>query len=220
MTPAFAPELARRVETAGIVAVMVIEKTEDAVPLARALFAGGIHAMELTLRTPAAMDSLRAILDQVPEMLPGVGTVLTPEQVREVKKAGAMFAVSPGFNPRILAAAREVDLPFAPGITTASDIEGALEFGCKLLKFFPAEPSGGLPYLRSLATPYAHLGLRYIPLGGLNEKNLASYAADPLIAAVGGSWLAPKDRIAARDWDSITALARTATDIIRSARAK
>jgi len=218
MTPAFDSQLAGKVQTSGIVAVLIIDQVEDAVPLARALLDGGISSMELTLRTPAAMDALKAVLREVPEMLAGVGTVLTPAQVTEVKEAGAAFAVSPGTNPRVLAAAREAGLSFAPGIATPTDIETALEFGCRLLKFFPAESSGGLRFLQSAAAPYAHFDLRYIPLGGINAQNLASYAGDPLVAAVGGSWLAPKEKIAARDWQGITAVAAEAVEIIRKAR--
>jgi 2-dehydro-3-deoxyphosphogluconate aldolase/(4S)-4-hydroxy-2-oxoglutarate aldolase len=141
--------LASRIESTGIVAVLVIDREEDGPPLAKALLAGGVDVMELTLRTPAALGALRRIRAEVPEMLAGAGTVLTPVQVEEVKKAGAEFAVSPGVNPRVLQAAKDAALPFAPGIATPSDIEHALEFDCRLLKFFPAEPSGGLAYIKS-----------------------------------------------------------------------
>ncbi len=220
MTPAFNSELSQRIEQSGIVAVLIIDRVEDAVPLARALLEGGISAMELTLRTPVAVDALKAIRRDVPEMLAGVGTILTVDQVREVSDAGAAFGVAPGFNPRVAAAAREAELSFAPGILTPTDIEAALEHGCRLLKFFPAEPSGGLAYLKAMAAPYAHLGLRFIPLGGLNAKNMASYLADPQIAALGGSWLAPREAIQAGDWAKITGLASEAAVIIQSVRQK
>lgn len=220
MSPAFDPNLATRVETCGIVAVLVIDRAEDAVPLAKALLAGGVDVMELTLRTPAALDALKAIRADVPEMLAGVGTILTTDQVKQVVEAGAAFGVAPGVNPRILAAAREAGLPFAPGIVTPSDIEASLEHGCKILKFFPAEPSGGLAYLKAMAAPYAHLGLKFVPLGGLNAKNMASYLADPQVAALGGSWLAPRDLIKAGEWDKITALAAEAVQIIKTTRNK
>lgn len=210
--------LAARIQSTGIVAVLVIDNEEDGPPLAKALLAGGVDVMELTLRTPAALGALRRIRAEVPEMLAGAGTVLTPAQIEEVKNAGAEFAVSPGVNPRVLQAARDAGLPFAPGIATPSDVEQVLEFGCRLLKFFPAEAAGGLAYLKAMAAPYLHLGIRFIPLGGLNEKNMPAYLADPLIAAIGGSWLAPRGAIREKRWESITALARHATTIIQSIR--
>jgi 2-dehydro-3-deoxyphosphogluconate aldolase / (4S)-4-hydroxy-2-oxoglutarate aldolase len=220
MSKAFPESLQKSIEEVGIVAVLIIDDAKQAVPLARALLQGGVRSIELTLRTPAAMDALRAIRQEVPEMMAGVGTVLRPEQIESIVEAGAAFAVSPGLNPRVLAAARDAGLPFAPGIATPSDIECAVEHGCSLLKFFPAEPSGGLNFLRAIAAPYAHLGLRYIPLGGVNEDNLASYSSDPLIAAIGGSWLAPKALVQSSDWPGITALAGRAVETIAAARAK
>jgi 2-dehydro-3-deoxyphosphogluconate aldolase/(4S)-4-hydroxy-2-oxoglutarate aldolase len=160
--------------------------------------------MELTLRTPAALDALRAIRRDVPKMTAGIGTILTVDQLQATREAGAAFGVSPGCNPRLLAAAREAGFSFAPGIATPTDIEIAIEHGCRLLKFFPAEQLGGLPYLRAMAAPYAHLGLRYIPLGGLTASNAGSYLNDPLIAAIGGSWIAPREAIKANDWAAIT----------------
>lgn len=218
MTPAFDPTLAATVEKAGIVAVLVIDDANDAVPLARALLAGGVNVMELTLRTPAALDALREIKANVPEMLAGVGTILTTTQVDAVVAAGAAFGVAPGCNPRILDAARAAGLSFAPGVSTATDIEIAVENGCKVLKLFPSEPLGGLAYLKAVAAPYAHLGLKYIPLGGVNAKNMATYLSEPLIAALGGSWLAPRDLVKAANWDAITALAAEAVTTIKSIR--
>lgn len=212
--------LATRIQSTGIVAVLVIDREEDGPPLAKALLAGGVDVMELTLRTPAALAALRRIRAEVPEMLTGAGTVLTPVQVEEVKKAGAEFAVSPGVNPRVLQAAKDAALPFAPGIATPSDIEHALEFDCRLLKFFPAEPSGGLAYLKAMSAPYQHLGVRFLPLGGVNEKNMSTYLADPLIAAIGGSWLAPREAIMEKRWSHITGLAHQATTLIGSLRPK
>jgi len=190
--------ISKRIESTGIVAVLVIDREEDGPDLAKALLAGGVDIMELTLRTPAAIGALRRIRAEVPDMLAGAGTVLTPAQVEEVKNAGAEFAVSPGLNPRVMQAAKEAGLPFAPGISTPSDIEQALEFDCRLLKFFPAEASGGLARLKAMSAPYQHLGVRFVPLGGVNEKNMSTYLADPLIAALGGSWLAPREAIKLR----------------------
>ena len=219
MTHTLFPEpLLARLHRTGIVAVLVIDDPADAIPLARALLAGGVDCMELTLRTPAAMDALRRVRAEVPEMLAGVGTILTPQQVNDVATAGAHFGVAPGCNPRILAEATRIGLPFAPGICTPSDIELALEAGCRLLKFFPAEPTGGLAYLRSMAAPYAHLGIRFVPLGGIDPTNAERYLNEPLVHALGGSWLAPRDLIKNHDWPAITANARQATDLVTRVR--
>jgi 2-dehydro-3-deoxyphosphogluconate aldolase/(4S)-4-hydroxy-2-oxoglutarate aldolase len=212
--------ISKRIESTGIVAVLVIDREEDGPELAKALLEGGVDIMELTLRTPAAIGALRRIRAEVPDMLAGAGTVLTPAQVEEVKNAGAEFAVSPGVNPRVMQAAKEAGLPFAPGISTPSDIEQALEFDCRLLKFFPAEASGGLARLKAMSAPYQHLGVRFVPLGGVNEKNMSTYLADPLIAALGGSWLAPREAIMEKRWSDITGLARQATTLIGSIRPK
>ncbi len=204
-------EIKQKIEDAKIIAVLTIDSVENAAPLARTLLEGGIRAMELTLRTPQAMDCLVRIVNEVPEMLAGVGTVIRPDQVREAKANGAAFAVSPGTNRTILQAAKDEGLFFGPGIATPSDIETALEFDCRLLKFFPAETSGGLPHLKSMAAPYSYLDLQFIPLGGINESNLKSYLAEPLIAAVGGSWLAKQEEIRNAEWDTILKRATTAS---------
>ncbi len=218
---AFDPALAARIREMGVVAVLVVERAEDGPPLARALLEGGVGAMELTLRTPAALDALRRIRTEVPEMLAGVGTILTPEQVEAAREAGAAFGVSPGTNPRVLEAAVRVGLSFAPGVATPSDIERALEYGCTLLKLFPAEPLGGIAYLRAMTAPYAHLGVKFIPLGGLTQGNVTQWLAEPLVLAVGGSWLAPKEAIRARDWEAIRALAEAArTAVVQTRQAQ
>lgn len=200
-------------QKSAIVAVLVIDRVEDATPVAEALLAGGVDAMELTLRTPAAIGALKEIKARVPGMLAGIGTILTVQQVEEVVDSGASFGVAPGMNPRIVEAALAKGLPFAPGICTPSDIERALEFNRRFLKFFPAEPSGGLKYLDAIAAPYAHLKLKYVPLGGLNEQNCAAWLASPHVGGIGGSWLAPKNLIADRNWAAITDNARRAIAI-------
>ena len=220
MKEIFSEKLTGRIEACGVIAVLVIDRAEDAVPLAKALLAGGIDVMELTLRTPAAIEALKEIKRNVPEMIAGIGTILTPEQITEAKAAGAEFGVAPGMNSRVVAKAKEAGLPFAPGICTPSDIEAALEHGCRLLKFFPAETSGGLKHLKNMSAPYMHLGLKFIPLGGLDQNNLASYLADPSVAAVGGSWIAKRETIKANDWAAITAAAAEATETVYSARLK
>jgi len=207
-----------RMQRTGVLAVLVVDRVEDAVPLARALLAGGVDIMELTLRTPVAVEALRRIAGEVPEMLAGMGTVLTPEQVQEVKAAGAAFGVAPGTNPRVIRAAVEAGLPFAPGVATPTDIEHAVECGCRLLKFFPAETSGGLKHLKYMAAPFMHLGLRFIPLGGLDLTNLEKYLREPLIQAVGGSWLAPRELIQQQAWQRITDNALQATQVAQCVR--
>lgn len=218
MSQPFPSDLAQRIRTTGVIAVLMIDDAEDAVPVARALLEGGVDCMELTLRTPAAMEALRRIRAEVPAMTAGVGTILTPSQAQEVKAAGASFGVSPGINPRVVSAAASIELPFAPGVCTPSDIEVALEHGCTLLKFFPCEPSGGLNYLKSIAAPYAHLGVKFVPLGGIDASNAARYIREPLVHAIGGSWLAPRDVIARKDWATITSNACEAVRIIAEAR--
>lgn len=218
MNVAFDPALHARLHRTGVVAVLVLDDADSAVPLARALLAGGVDCMELTLRTPAALDALDRICRDVPEMLAGVGTVLTPQQVRDVKSAGGAFGVAPGMNAAVVREAAQVGLPFAPGVCTPSEIEVALELGCRVLKLFPAEPSGGLAYLRSIAAPYAHLGVQYIPLGGLNAANAESYLREPDVLALGGSWVAPRDLIRRQDWSAVTANAAEAAAIVRRVR--
>lgn len=218
MLPLFDPELGRRISDCGIVAVLILDRVEDAVRVARSLADGGVNAIELTFRTPAALEGLKEVRAAVPDMIAGAGTILTPDQVRLAKEAGAHFGVAPGMNPRVLAAAREAGLSFAPGIATPSDIEAALEHECHLFKFFPAEPSGGLSYLNAIAAPYLQLDIKFMPLGGLNPANMASYLQDPKIAALGGSWLAPRDLIQAGSWQEITDLATSAAATIRSVR--
>ena len=200
-----------------VVAVLVIDDEEHAVPLAEALLEGGVQVMELTLRTDAAMGALRKIRASVPEMIAGIGTILTPDQAKEVRDADAAFGVSPGLNETVLDTARDIGLPFAPGIVTPSDIERSLRYDCKVLKFFPAEPSGGLSYLDAIAAPYHHLGLRYMPLGGVNLDNMGTYLANPFVAAIGGSWIAKRPLIAAQDWAAVTANAREAVAKVQGA---
>lgn len=204
----------------GIIAVVVIDEPENALPLAEALFNNGIKAIENTLRTPAALETIKIIKQSIPEMLVGAGTVLTVEQVTEVYQAGGDFAVAPGLNLKVVKKANEIGLPFAPGIVTPSDIEAAIELGCKILKFFPAEASGGLSYLNSMASPYQHLGLKYIPLGGLDFGNMKKYLESSLVSALGGSWIAPRKAIQERIWSLIAENAKRASEIVMEVRNK
>lgn len=203
--------IAVRLQQERLVAVLVVDTVEDAVPLAQTLWEGGVRALELTLRTPVAFEALEAIRSEVPEMMTGLGTVLTVEQVKQARASGAVFAVAAGMNRRVVEAAGEAELPFAPGIMTPSEIEAALELDCQILKYFPAEPSGGLKTLSSMAAPYLHRGVSFIPLGGINPGNAAAYFASDLVAAVGGSWIAPRNLIQHRKWDDIRNLASAAT---------
>ncbi|WP_133793263.1 bifunctional 4-hydroxy-2-oxoglutarate aldolase/2-dehydro-3-deoxy-phosphogluconate aldolase [Prosthecobacter fusiformis] len=199
----------------GVIAVLMLDHAESAVPVAKALMEGGVDCIELTLRTPVAMQALRCIREEVPGMMVGMGTILNPQQVREVKEAGAAFGVAPGMNPRVVAAAQRIGLPFAPGVCTPTDIELAVEQGCRLLKFFPSEPCGGLAYLRAIAAPFAHLGVKYIPLGGVAAGNAEAYLMEPSVHALGGSWLAPREVIQKEDWQTIT---RNALEVMKMVR--
>ena len=201
-----------------MVGVLVLEEIEHAVPVAEALLGGGVDVIELTLRTPVALDCLRAIRTSVPGMLAGVGTVLTTQQVDEVADAGAAFGVSPGLNRDVVEHARRARLPFAPGIMTPSDIEAAIDLDCRIVKYFPAESSGGVVQLASMKAPYAHLGIRYIPLGGVRLDNMGDYLADEDVLAVGGSWLAKADLVGAEDWDRIARNAAGARRVAVEAR--
>ena len=202
-------------ESRKLVAVCTISDVKDAVPTAEALLKGGISAIELTLRTPAGLDCIKAIRKALPEIYIGAGTVLTPEQAEQAKQAGACFGVAPGTNVRVLAKANQIGLPFGPGIFTPSDIEVALENGCRMLKYFPAATCG-IKHLKAMAAPYKHLGIKFLPLGGVNINNLAEMLSDPLIAAVGGSWLAKPEQIQQGLFDVIEAQAREASEVLKS----
>lgn len=201
------------IEKRKVIAVLTIANAEDAVPTAEALLKGGISAIELTLRTAAGMECIKRIRKALPEVLIGAGTVLTPRQVWEAKDAGAHFGVAPGTNARVIAAAQDAGLFFGPGIFTPSDIETCLEYNCTLLKYFPAA-SCGMAHLKAMSAPYNHLGLKYIPLGGVTVTNLKEMLSDKLIAAVGGSWLAKPEHIAERKFAEIEANAAAAAKII------
>jgi 2-dehydro-3-deoxyphosphogluconate aldolase/(4S)-4-hydroxy-2-oxoglutarate aldolase len=169
-----------------------------------------LDIMEITFRTAAAEESIRRISRRFPEILLGAGTLLEKDQVLRAKAAGAVFGLAPGLNPEIVAAAREADLLFSPGVMTPSEVEQALALGCKLLKFFPAEAAGGVNMLKSLAGPYAHTGVKFTPTGGITSANLASYLQLPVVAAIGGSWMVEKKLVNAGDWAGITRLTREA----------
>lgn len=196
-----------------VMPVVVVESVDHAVPVARALVAGGLPAIELTLRTPVALDAIAAIAAEVPEILVGAGTVTTPAQAREAAAAGAQFLVSPGTTLSLLRAMQDTGLPFLPGTATVSEVLAALEAGCTELKFFPAAASGGTAFLKSVAAPVP--AARFCPTGGITLASAPSYLALPNVGCVGGSWLTPADALAAGDWDRVEALAREAAALVR-----
>ncbi|MCG8578934.1 MAG: bifunctional 4-hydroxy-2-oxoglutarate aldolase/2-dehydro-3-deoxy-phosphogluconate aldolase [Bacteroidales bacterium] len=215
---AMSPEIIKTIDNAGVMAVLVIDDVRHAVPVAKALLAGGVTAIELTLRTPAAYEAAKLIKKEVPEMTLGFGTVISTEQVKAVVDLGADFAVAPGCNPKVIAEAVKQGLNFGPGIMTPTDIEMAINEGCRILKLFPAETSGGLAHLESMVAPYQYLDLKFIPLGGCNISNARTYLESPLITAIGGSWIAKRDMIQAENWELITRNAREISTLIANIR--
>ena len=192
-----------------VIPVIVIDDADDAVPLAKALVAGGLPAIEITLRTDAAMTAIERIANEVPDAVVGAGTVLNGQHYEQVVSAGARFAVSPGFTREIAAAALGSAVPLLPGSTTASEIMRAIELGYTLLKFFPAEQAGGADFLKSLASPFG--GVQFCPTGGVSAANAKDYLSLPNVLCVGGSWVAPKPAVEAGDWRKIEALAKEAS---------
>jgi len=193
-----------------IIPVIVIDDPADAVPLSQALADGGLPCAEVTFRTPRAADALRRIAGECPGLLAGAGTVLTPEQAARARAAGARFIVAPGFSPAVVDYCLEQDIPVFPGVCTPTEVEAALAKGLDVLKFFPAEPMGGVAFLKAICAPY--VGVRFIPTGGVTAANVASYLALPQVVACGGSWMAPSDWIAAKQFDRIRTAARAAAD--------
>lgn len=196
-----------------VMPVIVVNDAAVAVDLARALVAGGIRTLEITLRTKAALAAMRRIRDEVPDAIVGAGTVRTRAHLEAALDAGAQFGISPGLTPELAAAARAANVPFIPGIATPSEAMHAQDEGFHILKLFPAEAVGGVKLLKSLAGPLPEL--RFCPTGGIDINNAPNYLALPNVLAVGGSWLTPDDAIAAQDWDRITALAREACALVR-----
>ncbi|MET9828807.1 bifunctional 4-hydroxy-2-oxoglutarate aldolase/2-dehydro-3-deoxy-phosphogluconate aldolase [Streptomyces sp. NPDC006385] len=200
--------MASVLDLAPVVPVVVIDSPSTAVPLARALVAGGLPAIEVTLRTPAALEAIRAIADTVPDAVVEAGTVITPEQVADAVAAGARFLVSPGWTDVLLDAMRGSGVPCLPGVSTTSEVVALLERGVREMKFFPAEAAGGTAYLRSLYGPLPQA--RFCPTGGIGPATAPGYLALPNVGCVGGSWMLPADAVTARDWDRVEALAREA----------
>ena len=195
-----------RLHRAVIVPVVVLEDAKDAVQTANALISGGVDVMEITFRTAAAPDAIRAVAENCPDMLVGAGTVINLEQCRQAVECGAKFIVSPGFDPEVVAWCVDNGVTVCPGCATPTEIMAAMKFGLKVVKFFPANIYGGLNALKALSAPFP--GVQFIPTGGVNAKNIAEFVQAPFVFAVGGSWVCPKAEISAGNFDRITALCR------------
>ncbi len=193
-----------------VMPVMVIQNLEDAVPLAQALVAGGIKVLEITLRTPIALDAIRLISREVKDAIVGAGTITTPEQLRAAEDAGAVFAISPGLTPNLLAAANDGNIALIPGIATLSELMLGMEYGLDHFKFFPAEAAGGIPMLKSIAGPIPQV--TFCPTGGISPENYNSYLQLSNVACVGGSWLVPADVVKSKNWARVTELAKQTID--------
>lgn len=202
----------------GVIPVIAIDSPEDALPLADALLEGGLPVVEITFRTSAAAEAISRIAWQRPELLVGAGTVLSVENLETALACGAKFAVAPGMNPLIVGRARERKLPFVPGVATPSEIEQALSLGCTVLKFFPSEALGGVAMLKALSAPYGHTDVRFVPTGGVSMGNLEAYLALKTVAAVGGTWIAKQEDIAAGRWATIRDRCREAVAAVQRLR--
>lgn len=209
-------EVLEKLGKIGIVPVVVLDDAKDAESLGRALMEGGLPCAEVTFRTAAAEESIRILSEKFPEMIVGAGTVLTIEQVDRAVKAGAKFIVSPGTNPKVVDYCVKNNIPITPGTCTPSNVETALEFGLDVVKFFPAEPSGGLNFIKAIAAPY--VGVKFMPTGGINAKNVRDYLAYDRIIACGGSWMVTKDLIKAGDFEQIKKLTAEAAAIVKEVR--
>ena len=211
------PDLLTRIRELRILPVIVLDDAADAVPLARALIEGGLPCAEITFRTAAARESIRRVTAEFPELLVGAGTVLTPAQVDEAVDAGASFVLAPGFNPAMVERCQERGVPVFPGVCTPTEIEMALNGGLRVVKFFPAELSGGLPFLKAVSAAYAEIN--FIPTGGVELKNLPAYLAFDRVVACGGSWMVGRDRVRAGEWARIRDEVATAVRVARGAPA-
>lgn len=211
-------DLAERFHEVGVVPVVVLEDAKDAVPLAQALVEGGLPCAEVTFRTAAAEESIRLMAEKFPEMLVGAGTVLTTEQVDAAVKAGAKFIVSPGFDPEIVDYCLEKDIPVLPGCISPSEVAQAVKRGLKTVKFFPAEQAGGVAMLKAMAAPYT--GIKFMPTGGINAKNLEDYLSFDKIVCCGGSWMVKGDMIRNGEFDKIQVMVKEAKELADEIRFK
>jgi 2-dehydro-3-deoxyphosphogluconate aldolase/(4S)-4-hydroxy-2-oxoglutarate aldolase len=208
-------KLAALFRQAHVIPVLTIERLEDAVPLAKALVAGGVHTLEVTMRTPVAIEAAKAMMAQVPDAIVGIGTILNAGDLARAEEIGVKFGISPGATPELLKAAAASALPFAPGIATASELMQALAHGFDLVKFFPAEQAGGIKGLRALAGPFPNA--QVCPTGGVGEANAATWLAEPNVVAVGGSWLCPAAEIRNGNWAGITAICERTMKSLKAA---
>lgn len=209
-------EVLKKIQEIGIVPVVVLNDAKDAAPLAKALCEGGLPCAEVTFRTDAAEESIRIMSEQFPEMLVGAGTVLTTEQVDRAVAAGAKFIVSPGLNPRVVKYCVDKGITVTPGTCNPSDVEQAIELGLEVVKFFPAEPAGGLNMIKAMAAPY--VGMKFMPTGGINPKNVRDYLAYDRILACGGSWMVKGSLVDAGEFDKIKELTQEAVEIVKESR--
>lgn len=209
-------QVLEQIQKIGIVPVVVIEDAKDALPLGQALMEGGLPCAEVTFRTAAAEESIKIMAENFPDMLVGAGTVLTTEQVDRAVAAGAKFIVSPGTNPKVVEHCIEIGIPVAPGTCTPSEVEQAIGFGLDVVKFFPAEPAGGLKFIKAIAAPYT--GMKFMPTGGINEENVKEYLAYDRILACGGSWMVKGSLIKAGEFDKIKDLTAQAAQIVKEIR--
>lgn len=207
-----------KIEETGIIPVVVLDRVKDAAPLAKALCDGGLPCAEVTFRTEAAEEAIRVMAEKYPQMLVGAGTVLTTDQVNKAVEAGAKFIVSPGLNPTVVDYCVKRGITIIPGCSTPSDVEVAMEYGIKVVKFFPAEPAGGLNYIKAISAPYSNV--RFMPTGGINPKNVSSYLECPAILACGGSWMVKKNLVQEGKFDEIEKLVREVVELVSEARTK
>lgn len=210
-------EVLTKIQEIGIVPVIVLENANDAAPLAKALCDGGLACAEVTFRTNAAEESIRSMVSHCPDMLIGAGTVLTTEQVDRAVAAGAKFIVSPGLNPKIVNYCKENRILIIPGVCTPSELEQALEYELDVVKFFPAEPAGGLPMIKAMAAPYTRM--KFMPTGGINPENIKDYLRFHKVIACGGSWMANEALIKSGNYEKITELAKEAAIMVKDLRA-
>jgi 2-dehydro-3-deoxyphosphogluconate aldolase/(4S)-4-hydroxy-2-oxoglutarate aldolase len=202
----------------GVVPVVTVERLDMALPLADALIDGGLPVAEITFRTAVAADVIARLSKERPELFVGAGTVLTIDNLHAAKECGARFGVAPGLNPELVAEAARIGLPFVPGVATPSEIERGLSLGCRWLKLFPAALLGGPALVNVLAGPYGHTGVRFMPSGGVAADSLAAYLTCPMVAAVGGTWIAKKESLATGDWNEVRNRCREARETVRSVR--
>lgn len=201
-----------------VIPVITIDSLESALPLADALMDGGLPLIEITFRTRNAGEVIAKLKNERPALLLGAGTILTLDNLRLARECGAQFGVAPGLNPEIVREAKKMDLPFFPGIITPSEIEEGLNLGIKVLKFFPAEESGGISMLKALSAPYAHTGVKFMPTGGINLKNVEGYLSLDTVLAVGGTWIARKEVVNSKKWDEIQNNCRNICDVVSRIR--